>query len=291
MNIGYACLNSSIPLKMKTFRLNSYSDELMKEAVRTNIEYTKLALTYNVEHSIKFFRISSDLVPFASHPICTVDWKKVFHKELSELGNLVKKHGMRISMHPDQFVVLNSKSESVIENAIKELEYHAHVLDLMNLDTTHKIQIHVGGIFGDKALSIERFIETYKKLPKSITSRLVIENDDRLYSLNDCLEISDRIGIPILFDIFHHQCLNNGEALDDAFKSAASTWTKKDGAPMMDYSSQENGARIGKHAQSIDIEDFRKYVPYIQKYNVDVILEIKDKEISALKAIHSLNTH
>ncbi len=261
----------------------------MKEAIANNIEYTRLALEFNKEYSINFFRISSDLVPFASHPICTFDWKNTFLKEFEAVGNLIKKYRMRVSMHPDQFVVLNSKSESVVENAIRELEYHADVLDLMNLDETHKIQIHVGGIFGDKTQSITRFIETYNRLPDSIKSRLVIENDDRLYSLKDCLEINEKTGIPILFDIFHHQCLHNGESLDEAFKTAASTWKKEDGAPMMDSSSQDEGARVGKHVESINLEDFKKYVPYMQKYNFDVILEIKDKEISTLKAISSIN--
>ena len=288
MNIGYACLNSSIPYKMKTFRLKSYSDELIRETVANNIEYTRQALLFNIEHSINFFRVSSSIVPFASHPICTVDWQKIFADDFKQLGLLVKKHHLRISMHPDQFVVLNSKSENVVENAKKELLYHAHVLDLMKLDTTHKIQIHVGGVFGDKGESVKRFIKTYNMLPKSITSRLVIENDDRLFSLKDCLEINNKISIPILFDIFHHQCLNNGEDADKAFEQAAQTWQKKDGKPMMDYSSQEKGMRMGRHSESIDINDFKKYSENMKRYNFDVMLEVKDKEKSVLKAIEVL---
>ena len=120
---------------------------------------------------------------------------------------------MRISMHPDQFVILNSPSEKIVQNSINELRYHCMLLDVMHLDETAKVQIHIGGVYGNKIEAIDRFIKTYNLVDHSIKKRLIIENDDHLYSLRDCLYIHQQTGIPILFDSFHHECYNNGESL------------------------------------------------------------------------------
>jgi UV DNA damage endonuclease len=169
-----------------------------------------------------------------------------------------------------------------------ELKYHCELLDLMGLDYTAKVQIHVGGVYGDKNAAIQRFVDNYKKLPVSVKNRLVIENDDHLFSLKDCLFISKQVGIPILFDSFHHTCLNNGESLLQALTLASKTWKKKDGIPMTDYSSQQPHSKKGKHITHIDIDDFVKFASLSKKIDFDVMLEIKDKEKSALLALMSV---
>jgi UV DNA damage endonuclease len=172
----------------------------------------------------------------------------------------------------------------VVERSIRELEYHADVLDALGLDNTAKIQIHVGGLYNDRSNSIERFIKNYKKLPAKVKSRLVIENDDRLYPLSDCLRIQGETGIPVLFDVFHHSILNNGEPVKEAISSAMTTWQEEDGILMTDYSSQEPDSKPGKHAETIDLQDFNTYIYETNGIDFDIMLEIKDKEISAVKA-------
>jgi UV DNA damage endonuclease len=116
--------------------------------------------------------------------------------------------------------------------------------------------------------------------------RLVVENDDRLYSLRECLSLHDVTGVPILFDNFHHECLNHGEPMTEALRLAASTWNPtRDGVLMMDYSSQSLGERKGKHTDSLVPELFRGFVADLQGLDVDMMLEIKDKEASAIKGI------
>jgi UV DNA damage endonuclease len=198
---------------------------------------------------------------------------------------------MRISMHPDQFVVINALKDDVVESSVRELEYHCTVLDEMALDSTAKIQIHVGGVYGDKRSAIDRFTERYSSLSKSLKSRLVIENDDRSYSLKDCLLVHEKIGIPIIFDAFHHQCLNNGETLRQGLQLSASTWKKTDGIPMVDYSSQQRGQRPGSHAKTLHITMFEKFLRESRGFDFDLMLEIKDKETSALKALKILREH
>jgi UV DNA damage endonuclease len=188
-------------------------------------------------------------------------------------------------MHPDQFTLINSREEDIFRRSEQELRYHAQVLDLMQLDATAKIQIHVGGVYGDKDSSIQRFIERYRLLDGCIKKRLIIENDERSYTLVDCMRIHKEIGIPVLFDVLHHQANNDGLSLTDAFRLFPKTWRKHDGLPMVDYSSQERGGRLGKHAVHINVKNFSSFLRAIKGYDVDIMLEIKDKEKSCLQAL------
>jgi len=272
----------------QTFRLASYAEERLVQKVENNLDCLFKILQYNVQNGFYFFRISSDLVPFASHPVCTFDWAGHFRGQFRKVGEFIKEHDIRISMHPDQFVVINAQKDDVVERSVRELEYHCTVLDEMALDSTAKIQIHLGGVYGDKHSAIDRFIENYNSLSKTLKSRLVIENDDRSYSLEDCLSVHEKIGIPVIFDVFHHQCLNNGEKVRQGLKISSTTWKKSDGIPMVDYSSQQRGQRPGSHAKTLDIAIFKKFVQETRGLDFDLMLEIKDKETSALKALKIL---
>jgi UV DNA damage endonuclease len=231
------------------------------------------------------------LVPFASHPVCTFDWADHFSEQFRKVGDFIKEHDMRISMHPDQFIIINSLKDDVVERSVRELDYQCTILDRMALDSTAKIQIHLGGVYGDKRSAMDRFIERYNSLNTSLKSRLVIENDDRSYSLKDCLSVHERIGIPIIFDAFHHQCLNNGETLRQGLHLSASTWQESDGIPMVDFSSQQKGQRPGSHAKTLNITMFKKFLRESRGLDFDLMLEIKDKETSALKALKILREH
>jgi UV DNA damage endonuclease len=286
MKIGYPCINNSIDCTANsTFRLRNYSEGNLKEKIKNNLSCLNKILEYNLKHNLLFFRISSDLIPFASHPICTFNWQNEYKNELKKIGEFIKKNNIRISMHPDQFVLINALNQAIVEKSIKELEYHCNVLDSMGLDSSAKIQIHVGGVYGDKKSAIERFITNYLTLPDMVKKRLTIENDERLYSLKDCLYINSKIGIPIIFDSFHHECFNNGEDIRKAIMLAKNTWKKKDGILMLDYSSQKSNSRIGSHTESINLKLFQKFILDTKGLDFDIMLEIKDKEKSALKAV------
>jgi UV DNA damage endonuclease len=285
MKIGYPCINLSLPCRSSTtFRLKSYSAGRIEQTIENNLDCLMKILELNVEYGLLFFRISSDLVTFASHPVCTFPWQKIFGNNFQKIGVFIKKYNMRVSMHPDQFVLINSIDEDIFHRSVKELYYHAEVLDLLTVNSSAKIQIHVGGVYGEKDKSIRRFIDRYKKLPDKITKRLVIENDDRLYSIDNCLLIHEKTNIPLVFDVFHFKCNNNGESIESAFSKAYGTWAKKDGLPIVDYSSQELGKKKGTHARSIDIGDFGHFIKETKGFDFDIMCEIKDKEKSALKA-------
>jgi UV DNA damage endonuclease len=286
MKIGYPCLNLTIGCKAdRTFRLKSFSEQRLIETVAGNLDCLQQILRWNVERNILFFRITSDLVPFASHPVCRFDWQGHFRESFAWIGEFIRAHHIRISMHPDPFTLINSRDEAIFERSRRELLYHAQVLNAMGLDRTAKIQIHVGGVYGDKAASIKRFIERFGRLNRVVRDRLVVENDEKSYALRDCLTIHEGAGLPILFDVFHHSILNHGEDLRTCLDRTSRTWRVEDGIPMVDYSTQAANKPIGSHAPSIDIGDFQTLLANSRPHDFDIMLEIKDKEASAEKAI------
>jgi len=284
-------VNETLPCSAAgTFRLASYSAERLVTTVAANLACLQQILEWNVAHGLRFFRMGSGIVPFGSHEINTFPWQTHFQAEFQAIGAYIKENGLRISFHPDQFVVLNSPDPAIVQRSIDELVYQGSMLDLMELDSTAKLQIHAGGAYGDKDSALDRWTTTFHtRLPAAVKARLVVENDDRLYSLRECLGLHERTGVPILFDNFHHECLNHGEPMREALRLAAATWhPTHDGVLMMDYSSQAPGERKGKHTDTLVPELFRAFLDDLNGLDVDMMLEIKDKEASAVRAVQIL---
>ncbi|WP_342676860.1 UV DNA damage repair endonuclease UvsE [Methanofollis sp. UBA420] len=286
MRIGYPCMNTAIGCtSARTFRLKSWSEERFLSTVAENLSCLSRILAFNAEHDLLFFRVTSDLVPFASHPVNALDWPAIFAEEFAGIGAFVRGRGMRISLHPDQFTLLTSPDAGVGERSVAELAYHAAVLDAMGLDTTAKVQIHLGGAYGDREAAVGRFLDRYRALPREVRRRLVVENDDRLYTEAECRAVSRECGIPVLFDAFHHECNPSGLDTGAAVAACAATWSERDGVPMVDYSSQEPDGRRGRHARTLDPAHFAAFLAAARPHDPDIMLEIKDKEQSALRAL------
>jgi UV DNA damage endonuclease len=286
MRIGYVGQNLSLDCTpASTFRLASYSAERLRTTVASNLACMERVLEYNAEHGLLYYRITSDLVPFASHEVCDFDWQTEFAGELARLGAFVREHGMRVAMHPGQYILIGSPDEGTFRRSVAELVYHAQVLDLMGMDTSAKLQIHVGGVYGDKAASSARFVERCAGLPPAVLRRLAIENDERLYGVADCVKISEAAGIPIIFDDFHFRLKDDGLPYAEAVALVRATWGAADGVPLVDYSSQQPDKRFGSHATTLDDADFLGFLERIGTEDADVMLEIKDKNLSAVRAL------
>ncbi|UCG00319.1 MAG: UV DNA damage repair endonuclease UvsE [Candidatus Heimdallarchaeota archaeon] len=292
MKLGYVgnAFSSTGCKPDKNIRLSSYNREKLLSTVKSNLTCIKKTLQFNQENHLLFYRIA-DFIPFASHPV-SLPLEEIldfFQHELQNIGAYIRKHDLRISMHPGQYTIINSPKEEVVNKSIQELLYDTLVLDRMGLDTTAKVQLHVGGVYGDKTAAMERFVKNYLRLPDNIQKRLVIENDDRLFDLQNCLTIHKEIDIPVVFDVFHHSIKNNNETVVQALQLAQETWTEtKDGILMLDWSSNQPNAKLGRHANSIDLNRFRAFIQSTKAMNFDIMLEIRDKEQSALKAIRVL---
>lgn len=285
MKIGYACIPLTINERTnRRLTLKKFSEKMFLEVLEQNILDLRKILENNERFNISLFRISSDIVPLGSHSINDIEWYNHFGKELNEIGRYIKKCGMRVSMHPGQYTVLNAEKEEIVIKAIKDLEYHAKLLDSLGVDSSNKIVLHIGGGYGNKSASIDRFIENFRRLSKSVKDRLVIENDGTIFNIEDVLSVSDKINIPVIFDNLHHLCNHEMEIpIKEIMNRVAKTWHEKDGHIKVHYSQQNAHKQVGAHSNTIMVKNFLEYYDEIKEFNPDVMLEVKDKDISAIK--------
>lgn len=286
MRIGYPCINLSLPCRpSRTFRLANLTWERLRETLAGNLACLEAIVRWNAQHGLLFLRITSDLVPLASHPQNRFPWDEAFAERFGEIGALIRSLGMRISMHPGQYTLLNSPRKEVVAAAVRDLAYHARVLDLLGLDRTAKIQIHVGGVYGDKARAMERFVRAVEALPPGIRERLAVENDEKFYTVSEVLRLCRITGLPAVFDVFHHELNPDGTSVAEALAAQRETWGPEDGLPIVDYSSPLPGGRPGSHAYELNEAHFLRFLEESRPHDFDLMLEVKDKERSALRAL------
>lgn len=291
--IGYACINTAVNVSTnKTCRLSNCTSERLRSLINNNLNALKEILLWNISHNIYLYRISSGVIPFATHSVNDIDWVNEFSDLFKEISVLIKKYNMRVSMHPGQFVNINSPNPDIVKSSIAELAWHAEFLDALNVDSTHRLILHVGGVYGDKPSAMSRFIEVYNNLPISIKNRLSLENDDKSYTVWDVLNINKSTNVPIVFDNLHHKVNNThlpeDENIKDILKACFSTWNEDSGIPKIHFSSQKQGERSGAHAESIDMTDFIAFYKKFKKFDFDIMFETKNKEQSVLEAFRLL---
>jgi UV DNA damage endonuclease len=294
--MGYACINMQLSnqkpkiytgrsMIKRTFKQKgiNYASELGLENTKDLFEIIK----WNNENGFDFFRITSNLFPWCSeYKLSDMPDYDEIKSILSNVGKYVKDNNMRITSHPGPFNVLTSPHEHVVENCIKDLSIHGEVFDMMNLSRTpyNKINIHIGGVYGDKVSAMERFCTNFHRLPDSVKTRLTVENDDKasMYSVVDLYEgVYCKIGIPIVFDYHHHRFNTGGLTEEDALEVAISTWG--DIVPVVHYSESRN---IEQEDDKIRPQAHSDYVrDYIDTYGnrVDIMVEAKHKELAVLK--------
>jgi UV DNA damage endonuclease len=243
-------------------------------------------LEWNIQHGIKLFRISSSIIPWGNNIDITQlkDYEEI-KTELKKAGDFAKLWDIRITCHPGPFVVLTSPKDSVVDNAISDLEMHAKLFDMMGLSKTpyNKINIHCNGVYGDKITAMDRFCKNFNRLSDSVRSRLTVENDDKasMYSVKDLMYIHKKIGIPIVFDYHHHQFCTGDMTEKEALELAVTTWPK-DIRPIVHYSESkalhENDAKQKPQAHS----DYINAIPNTYNMDVDIMVEAKAKELAIL---------
>lgn len=291
MKVGYACTPLTTKARInRRLTLKNYSEEKLKSILADNLKDLNKILKHNLNNNIKMFRISSDIIPLGSHTVNTFNWKEYFKEELIEIGQFIKKNHLRVSMHPGQYTVINSPNKEVVLKSIKDLQYHCDFLDSLDVDYTNKLILHIGGIYNDKKAAKLRFIENFNSLPSSVKNRLVIENDEKNFSLNDVLEISHLINVPVVFDNLHNSCYgDNNYTTKEIYEKVLKTWKPKDGTMKVHYSQQAPQKKLGSHSQTIFSDEFLQYYNEIKEFKVDIMLEVKDKDISAIKCINLIS--
>jgi len=295
MKLGYACINLSLGKKITTNRsmikktLNQRGLDYVSELALANATDIIKILEWNKSKGIYLFRLSSAIIPWGDHiDLTTLKDYDAIKSELKKAGDYAKQNGMRITSHPGPFVVLTSPKETVVNNAIADLELHAKIFDMMGLSKTpyNAINIHCNGVYGDKATAMDRFIANFKRCSKSVRNRLTIENDDKatMYSVKDLMYIHNRTGIPIVFDYHHHQFCTGGLSEEKALKLAATTWPD-DITQLTHYSESkalhENNNKIKPQAHA----DYINQLPNTYGTIIDIEVEAKAKELAILPFI------
>jgi UV DNA damage endonuclease len=253
-----------------------------------NADNLLLAVRAAQRLGIGAFRIMSPLFPRMTHPevgyaLDDLPQAETIAARLGAVRKLAQEHDIRLSFHPDQFVVLSSPHAHVVENSVRELEYHALLAEMVGADV---INIHGGGVYGDKAAAVARFAEAFKRLPDNVTARLSVENDDVSYTVADLLPMCTDLGLPLVFDMHHHRCNPDGLDECEATELAAATWCGRE--PYCHISSPREGwqANPKPHADYIDIAD----VPECWRGRaMTVDVEAKAKELAVVKLMADLN--
>lgn len=293
-HLGYACLNKTLGTKARTVRLANLTTEKVIGPIAQNLDDLHAMLRWNVEHGVRFFRASSDLVPFASHPDFPFDWAEAFAWKFDEIRRLVKAEGLRVTAHPGQYTVLNSPREEVVEAALAELEYHARLLALID-PRQGTMTLHVGGAYGDRAAAMDRFAATLGRLSDEARARLAIENDDKTFTLAETVALGERTGLPVIVDLFHHRCNPSGETWDEGLVPllgrAAATWGRR--VPKLHLSSQKPGTTTS-HADYLLMDDVQTLLDVMEQVDgdapYDLMLEAKQKECALLEVQRYLDT-
>ncbi|AHM62087.1 UV damage endonuclease [Flammeovirgaceae bacterium 311] len=291
--IGYACLNQTLSNKKfsvnrgmirKTFLEKGvhYAGELIQQ----NLQDLAGVISWNHQHGIRFYRLSSDMFPWMSeYEIEALPQFDAIGAQLTHIGTLAAAYEQRLSYHPGPFNVLASENENVVTKTIKELNQHSQIMDLMGLSQSpfNKINIHIGTTLqGEKQKAMDNFCRNFERLSDGTQSRLTVENDDKgsMFHTGDLYEgIHKSIGIPLVFDFHHHYCHSGGLSEEEAIRIATSTWPAGI-IPVVHYSEPKSFTEkklIRAHADFIEHE--------IPDYglNFDVMLEAKQKECALIR--------
>ena len=295
MKLGYACINMTLQqaggittnrgMRQKTF--NERGLPYVSELALQNVKDLESIVKWNEEMGIKLFRMSSDIFPWVTYYTLQSlpDYEEI-RSILENIGELADKYGQRLTFHPSHFNALGSPNPTVVEKTIKELNAHSDIMDTMNLSATvyNKINIHIGGAYGDKQATLKRWIDNYHRLNHNTQARLTVENDDKenMYSVKELYKgISEQCGVPIVFDYYHHKFCTGGLTEQEALELAASTWPK-DIVPCTHYSESRRKEKLDESIKAQAHSD--RIVDTIQSYglDIDVVVEAKHKELAVL---------
>ena len=315
IELGYAGINTVLRKKhvfmsrtCRSITLRNSSVELALEMMQDNMQDLLKILKWNVKHGIKLFRMSSAFAPHITNPEFITDkhnYKSLAYNPakcrniLREIGKYARDNKLRLTFHPDPFIVLGTNNPDVLIKSKRELYFHAKILDMMGLDYESVIVIHGGGIYGDKPAAMARWIKAFNELPIKIKSRIVIENDEYVFNIADMLKLSRSVNyygfdkkykIPVVFDMFHYECYNLVNGVEsqpdvvDFLPKVLASWKYR--TMKMHISNQKPDAQLGAHSDYIT-----KIPKFIYKLNVilpgvtrvDIMVEAKMKEQAVLK--------
>ena len=293
--LGYACICTKLReqniFSSRTLRLATLQTkglEYVKELALQNLRDLLVMLKWNKEQGIFFMRLSSEMFPFASHAEhnYSLDFAD---KLLKEIGEYARENGIRLTMHPGQYTLLSSPDEKIILNATRDLVHHCDILDRMGMGPDSVMIIHGGGVYGNKKAALERLEQNILKLPENVRNRLVLENCEMSYCVEDLLSISEKLQVPIVLDFHHDSIYPSAQPIQFYFDRVFAVWQIRGIKPKVHVSNSVPGV---KETDSKTMR--RKHSDYISflhdslltiTFPIDVMLECKMKEQAIFKLL------
>lgn len=293
IQLGFACINTELreqhifcsrTLRMETFCQKGV--EFVQELIKKNIRDLRTMIEWNYENGIRFMRISSELLPHYTNNKCPRYDLEFIRDELKEIGRIARLYKQRLTFHPSQFNVLSTPSEQVFQNTRNDLKWHTDILNMLEMDQDSIMVIHGGGIYDDKKQATERFIRNFNRLDEDIRSRLVIENCEKCYNIEDMLYISEQTGAPVVFDTHHYTCYNINKSCNNKLREAKEyipevlqTWKRRNIKPKFHVSEQKANSRLGSHSDYIEnLPEYLLEIPDKYDVDIDIMIEAKMKE-------------
>ncbi|MFN8442036.1 MAG: UV DNA damage repair endonuclease UvsE [Caldilineaceae bacterium] len=267
-----------------------------------SLAYVRDILEYLHANQIRFYRLSGQLAPYLTHPDLPHFHRQIEEcvTELAAIGDLARSYAIRLTMHPGFYIQLGRNDAATLARNRRELDMATALLDGMGLGTEAVIVIHVGGGYGDNSQSRDAFARHFDQLSPAARQRVVLENDDRLFSLQDALWLHRRTGIRIVFDVLHHRCLDPvGIPTLEALRLALATWPP-DHLPKIHFSSPRTELRLTQRQGQFQIQAPlpNQHSDYLHPFEVidllraahaarlrpfDIMLEAKAKELALLR--------
>ena len=286
VRLGYVALSKALDdvttsstITYTNYINKNYNTSKLLEITKNNLDSLYEIIKYNVKNNFHFYRLTSKLVPLATHDKVDFDYITPLLDEYKKIGKLINDNNIRVDTHPDQYAVLNSMDSKIVKNTVEILEYHYKIMDAIGIKDKIII-LHVGSSACGKKASITRFINNFKKLPDHIKKCISVENDDKVYNIKDVLELCHKINVPMVLDYHHFICNNEKEDINDYLKEIIDTWDGK--LPKMHFSSPKSKLKkeFRSHSDYINKECFIKFINILKKQDkdIDIMLEAKAKD-------------
>ena len=294
IRLGYVAISKALDITSSgTITYTNYlkeenKNEKLDKIIKLNLENLEKILNYNAKNNIHFYRLTSKLIPLATHKDVSFEYINKYKDYYNKISQIINKNNMRVDVHPDQFCVLNSTNKETINNSIEILKYHINILEALKIKNP-VIVLHTGSSVFGKEKSITRFVNNFNKLPGNIKNSIVIENDDKIYNARDVLSLCKKINRPMVLDYHHHIC-NPCDNIDGILAEIFDTW--KDIRPKVHFSSPKNKTKrdFRSHHDYINSDDFIQFIEKIKKYNVDIdiMIEAKAKDDALFRLVREL---
>ncbi|WP_449539181.1 UV DNA damage repair endonuclease UvsE [Ferdinandcohnia sp. Marseille-Q9671] len=269
---------------------NERMDKL-KSVTAQNLQNTKRILHYNIAHEIEVYRLSSSLVPLATHPEVMWDFVTPFKKEWNELAELIEQYNMRVSFHPNQFTLFTSTRDEVTDNALLDMEFHYKMLKALNALEKGVLNIHIGGAYGDKETSLKRFHKNIQRIPQEIKKQMTLENDDKTYNVEETLLACEKENIAMVLD-YHHHMANQGDLdLPLFLERIFTTWEDRETVPKVHISSPKSESAFRPHADYVSLEFIMPFLKMAKELDqdFDIMIEAKQKNLAMQRLVQDIS--